>query len=159
MRRAVGLIAGLVLAAAAADAGDNDIPLPELPEITVEAFLDRSHDPGLLTIELRADRSVDAATFGAAQRPLAIAPSGIRVNCLAVLIIDETSRTSEVVDAIDRFGGAGCEMRRLVGDAPAWIAAGLAGPAEPRQSLQPGDVPFIIPRGLCEPLDPVQTFN
>lgn len=84
MRRSVGLIAGLVLATAAADAGNNPFPLPELPEITVGVFLERSRGPGVLTIELRADRSVDAATVVVVQRPQTTARPGNRANCLAV---------------------------------------------------------------------------
>jgi len=155
------LVAALLAAVLAADparAGD-EAAIPGLAEMPLGEFNEIHHQPNVLTIELRADAAIGVATFPLAQRPEAIAQDGIGTDCLAVLIIDDTSDAEKVAAAAARFGAAGCDLCRLSGDAAGWIAAGLAGPAAPRQSVRPGDVRFVIPRGLCEAGEPVQVFE
>jgi len=158
MKRRIGvLIVGLSFGVAVAQAGP-DQALPRFAGITIEEYAEAHHQNGVLTLELRADEAIGAAMFELARRPQAIAQTEIAEGCLAVLVIDETTGAAEVIAAMARFD-AHCEMRQLAGDADAWIAAGLAGPAEPRPRVKPGDVPFVIPRGLCEAGEPVQTFD
>jgi len=133
--------------------------MPRLAEMPIGEFDSLHHQPNVLTVELRADAAIGAAMFPLAQSPEAIAQDDIGTDCLAVLIIDDTSAAEEVAAADARFSAARCELRRLSGDATSWIAAGLAGPAARRQSVRPGDVRFVIPRGLCEAGEPVQVFE
>ncbi len=154
--RWLSLVAWLMLAVSVpAQNGDTLLAEP----ITIGEYDQIHHDAGVSSIELRADDAVGVAIFELARRSEAFEDAEIGAGCIAVLIIDETSLPSDVAQAVERFATAGCELRRLEGDATQWIGAGLAVPAKPRPKLGPGDVPFIIPRGLCEPRDPVQTFN
>lgn len=132
---------------------------PQLAEMTLEEFTEIHHQPNVLTVELRADAAIAAAMFPLARSPAAIAEDDISADCLAVLVIDDSSAAEEVAAAADRFLASGCGLFRLTGGAASWIEAGLAGPAAPRQSARPGEVRFVIPRGLCEAGEPVQVFE
>ena len=141
-----------------AQTGD-EAAMPQLAELALGEFNEIHLHPNVLTVELRAGTAIGTAMFPLARSPEAIALDDIGTQCLVVLIVDDTSVAEKVAAAAARFGTAGCALRRLSGDAAGWIAAGLAGPAAPRQSVRPGDVRFVIPRGLCEAGEPVQIFE
>jgi len=154
------VIALLLIAPVSAPAQTGgEVELPQIAEIALGEFSEIHNNPNVLTVELRSDAAIGTAMFPLAQSPEAIALDGIGIENLVVLIIDETSAAEEVAAAAARFSTAGCDVRRLSGNAAGWIAAGLAGPAAPRQSVRPGDVRFVIPRGLCEAGEPVQIFE
>lgn len=156
-RQIAALLAGVLVIG---PARTEEVPsTPVLAEMPLGEFAEIHSQRHVLTVELRADTAIAVAMFPLAQRPDAFTRDDIGADCLAVFIIDDASAAEEVAAAAARFGAAGCELRRLSGDAAGWTAAGLAGPAAPRQSIRPGDVPFVIPRGLCEPGKPVQTFE
>jgi len=161
MKPGIPLVAALlaaVLAAGPARPGEK-AATPQLAEMPLVEFTEIHHQPNVLTVELRAETAIGAAMFPLARRPEAIAQDDIGSDCLAVLITDDTSAAEVVAAAVARLSTAGCKLHRLSGDETGWIAAGLAGPAAPRQSVRPGDVRFVIPRGLCEAGEPVHVFE
>jgi hypothetical protein len=154
---AAAVAAALLLGASAARAANAAIPAPEdLPEFAIAAVAEARSDPRVLFVELRGDAAVAAATVEGAMRPDEIQPNEISAQCITVFIADAETGAETLAAAAKRFRAAGCELRRLAGDAEAWRVGGLA---RPKGQRRPGEVPFVVPRGLCEGEQPAQVFE